>query len=282
MRLTADPTPEQVRQMIEAKGVVVDAVVKAVPDLSKGVPVLLIDAEYGGPHVATAQSAGVSVAMPLEVSGQRELRFENQGDFAAVVDRYHPDYAKVLVRYNPGGDAAMNARQRARLVGLADWLTAGRPPLMLEVLVPPEPEQLAGLGGSQERYDRELRAELTAQAIAEIGAAGVRPRLWKLEGPESAAAARMVADAVRSLDPDAGCLVLGRGADHDAVRRWLSTAARAPGFSGFAVGRTVWWDPLRSFLDGADRAETVNAIARNYLQLVHDFLEATADGTESD
>jgi myo-inositol catabolism protein IolC len=275
MRLAAPPTAEQTDQMIDAKGVVVDALREAAPLVVDATPTLLIDAEYGGGHVAAARAAGVEIAMPLEVSGQAELRFENDGDFAAVIERYQPAYAKVLVRYNPDGDRAMNSRQRERLGELASWLRGREQRLMLELLVPAEPGQLDRLDGDQGRYDRELRAELTCRAIAEIGGDGLRPPLWKLEGPESAADARRISAAVHELDPAAGCLVLGRGADPTAVHRWLTTAAQAPGFTGFAVGRTVWWKPLQAYVAGGSRDEAVRQIADNYLGLVEAYRAAS-------
>jgi myo-inositol catabolism protein IolC len=282
MRLVAAPTAEQTAQMIDAKRVVVDALLQAAPLVKDATPTLLIDAEYGGGHVAAARAAGVAIAMPMEVSGQAELRFEDDGDFAAVIERYQPEYAKVLVRYNPGGDTAMNARQRERLVDLASWLDGRQQRLMLEVLVPAEPQQLDELGGDQSRYDRELRTELTARAIEEIGADGLRPALWKLEGPESAEDARRISAAVHTLDPNAGCLVLGRGADAAAVHRWLTTAAQEPGFTGFAVGRTVWWEPLRTYVAGGARDEAVQQIADSYLGLVEAYRTASrANGEEA-
>jgi myo-inositol catabolism protein IolC len=277
MRLSAPPTPEQTERMVAAKRVVVDALLRAVPLVTEGRPTLLIDAEYGGAHVAAARDGGVAIAMPVEVSGQRELRFEYDGDFGAVIDRYAPDYAKVLIRYNPDGDQPMNARQRAHLRELATWLEGRPQQLMLELLVPPEPAQLAALGDDEARYDRELRADLTARAISEIAGDGLRPALWKLEGPESAADARKISAAVHGVDPTAGCLVLGRGADSVAVQRWLTTAAATPGFTGFAVGRTVWWEPLRSFVAGGAREAAVQAIAHSYLGLVAAYRAAEHD-----
>lgn len=279
MRLSAPPTAEQTAQMVAAKRVVVDALLLAVPSVTDGRPTLLIDAEYGGEHVAAARDGGVAIAMPVEVSGQRELRFEYDGDFGAVVDRYAPDYAKVLIRYNPDGDQPMNARQRARLGDLATWLQDRPQQLMLELLVPPEPAQLAALGDDQGRYDRELRADLTARAISEIAADGLRPALWKLEGPESAADAQKISAAVGEVDPTAGCLVLGRGADSAAVQRWLTTAAGTPGFTGFAVGRTVWWEPLRSYVAGGAREAAVETIAHSYLELVAAYRAAQHDAS---
>jgi myo-inositol catabolism protein IolC len=278
MRLAEAATPAQQAAMIAAKGVVVDALLAAVPEISVGRAVLLIDHEYGGDLVPKAQAGGVLVAMPAEESGRRELRYLHDGHPERVLDAYHPDYVKVLIRYNPGGDTVMNGRQRARLRDLAKLLDGRPEQLMLELLVPPEDAQLAAAGGDRGRFDREARAALTAAAITEIAGDGIRPALWKIEGPESPEDAALVADAVRAADPDAACLVLGRGADYAAVRRWLAIAAATDGFAGFAVGRTLWWDALRGYLDGGDRDAAVRAIAARYLELVGDYLAAVPVG----
>jgi 5-dehydro-2-deoxygluconokinase len=65
--------------------------------------------------------------------------------------------------------------------------------------------------------------------------------------------------------------VLGRGDKVSAVHRWLATAAQVPGFTGFAVGRTVWWEPLRAFMAGGSREVAVESIAHNYLDLVDTY-----------
>jgi len=276
MHLTGEPTPAQHAAMVAAKGVVVDALLAAVPEVSPDSAVLLIDHEYGGDLVAKAQAGGIRVAMPVEVSGQRELRYLCDGHPERVITGYGPDYAKVLIRYNPAGDTAMNARQRARLGQFARSLTGRPQQFMLELLVPPEAGQLAAAENDRERFDREFRAELTAVAIREIVADGVRPQLWKIEGPESPQDAARIAAAVRSVDPGAACLVLGRGADDAAVRRWLAIAAATDGFTGFAVGRTLWWDPLRKYLDGGGRDAAVAAVARRYLGLVGEYRAVAA------
>jgi myo-inositol catabolism protein IolC len=276
MHLTGEPTPEQHDAMVAAKGVVVDALLAAAPEVSPDSAVLLIDHEYGGDLVAKAQTGGIGVAMPVEVSGQRELRYLCDGHPERIIDDYGPDYVKVLIRYNPGGDAAMNARQRARLRELASLLDGRPQQLMLELLVPPEDAQLAAVANDRGRFDREVRAELTATAIRQIAGDGLRPRLWKIEGPESRDDAARIAEAAGSADPDSSCLVLGRGADDAAVRRWLAIAAATDGFTGFAVGRTIWWDALRGYLDGGDRDAAVATVARRYLGLVREYRAAAA------
>jgi len=272
MNLTSEPTPEQHAAMVAAKEVVVDALLAAVPRAPAGSVVLLMDHEYGGSFVTRAQAGGIAVAMPVEESGQRELRYLCDGDPRRIVETYQPDYVKVLIRYNPGGDTEMNARQRERLRDLAGWLT-GRPQrLMLELLVPPEEDQLAAVDGDRGRFDRELRAELTATAVSEIASDGILPWLWKIEGPESRDDAARVAKAVHVADTRSSCLVLGRGADFAAVRRWLANAAVTDGFCGFAVGRTIWWDALRAFVDGGDRDKAMHAITARYLDLVLEYI----------
>ena len=281
MRLTGDPTPEQHAAMVSAKEVVVDALLDAVPSAPAGSVVLLMDHEYGGGFVGRAQAGGIQVAMPVEESGQRELRYLCDGRPERIVESYQPDYVKVLIRYNPAGDTEMNARQRARLRDLAGWLV-GRPQrLMLELLVPPEEAQLAELGGDRGRFDREMRAAQTATAVTEIAGDGVLPWLWKIEGPESRDDAALVAKAVHAADPASSCLVLGRGADFAAVRRWLANAAVTDGFSGFAVGRTIWWDALRSVIDSGDRDVAVQAITARYLALVREYISLAPDITAS-
>ena len=46
------------------------------------------------------------------------------------------------------------------------------------------------------------------------------------------------------------CVVLGRGADDAKVDHWLQAAAPVDGFVGFAIGRTIWWDALKAYVDG--------------------------------
>jgi 5-dehydro-2-deoxygluconokinase len=60
-------------------------------------------------------------------------------------------------------------------------------------------------------------------------------------------------------------IVLGRGENAEKVKQWLTTAARVPGLIGFAVGRTIFWEPLKAFKGGQISREEASAqIAQNY------------------
>jgi hypothetical protein len=72
-----------------------------------------------------------------------------------------------------------------------------------------------------------------------------------------------------------GCIILGRGEDDQKVRQWLTTAAGVPGFIGFAVGRTTFWDALVSDRAGKiPRPTAVAQIAASYREWVGLFQKA--------
>ena len=261
-----------------AKEIAFDGLLMAVEaGIPVGTPSLLIDDEYGADVARRAREAGITVAIPLERSGQRELSFEHVPLYSAIVD-LDPQYAKILVRYNPDGDLALNARQRERLLEAQAWLHANQKEMMLELLIPPEQKQRTRLGAA---YDADIRPALAVRAVRELIDAGLDPALWKLEGCHSRSDYEaIVAEVDRAPRPDAGCLVLGRGADAAAVDRWLSLAAPVRGFVGFAVGRTLWWKPLAAHFAGQSSARDAAAdICSNYQRLISVYRGACGEGT---
>lgn len=83
------------------------------------------------------------------------------------------------------------------------------------------------------------------RAIQELQDLGVEADVWKIEGLDrSEDCEKIVAAARRNGRDKVGCIVLGRGEDDQKVHEWLTTAAPVPGFIGFAVGRTTFWDPF--------------------------------------
>src|SRR5205085_10190232 len=138
------------------------------------------------------------LAMPVEKSGQDEFDFEYGEEFGAHIERFDPDFSKVLVRYNPDGDAEMNRRQAGRLRRLADWLHERDRKFLFELLVPAEPSQLEQVEGDADRYDKALRPELMRRTIAELHDGGVEPDIWKIEGIERRVGRRIVLEEVTS------------------------------------------------------------------------------------
>ena len=182
----------------------------------------------------------------------------------------------MLVRYNPEGDQEMNARQSERLKRLGDWLHANDRTFLFELLVPPEPHQVEAMGGDEERWDSEARPRLMEQAIAELQDVGVEPDIWKIEGIDRREDCETIAGQTRSGGRDGvACVVLGRGADDAKVDHWLRMGSGVPGYIGFAIGRSIWWDALKGFLGGdLERRAAAEQIADNYLRFVDVYNEA--------
>ncbi len=230
---------------------------------------ILTDEQFGADVARAAHDLGVSLAMPVEKSGQNEFDFEYGEQFGDHIEQFDPTFAKVLVRMNVEGDTAMNERQTERLARLGEWLHAHDRKFLFELLVPAEPAQLERVGGDADRYDNELRPGLMIDAITELQAGGVDPDIWKIEGLDTAEMCDAVAKATRVGGRDeVRCVVLGRGGDESKVIHWLETGAVTTGYSGFAVGRTIWWDALTTWLqDGDDEAAatTISAVYRRLL-----------------
>jgi 5-dehydro-2-deoxygluconokinase len=273
-----DLNAEQTAKIAEAKRVIYDGFRAA---LAGGLPKehagLLTDEQFGASILIDAAAEGYHTACPAEKSGQEEFDFQYGDDFAAHIEKFHPTFSKVLVRYNPGGDSAVNREQAERLKKLSDYLIdANRSLFMFELLVPAEKSQLAQVNGDKGRYDLELRPGLMVEAIRELQDAGVEPDVWKIEGLDAREdCEKIVAVARRDGRDKVGCIILGRGENDTKVREWLSTAASVPGFIGFAVGRTDFWDPLVAWRGGkATRDEAVAQIAARYREFTELFESA--------
>jgi myo-inositol catabolism protein IolC len=271
-----DLSAEQTAEIAAAKRVIYDAFKDAI---EAGVPRekagILVDAQFGAAILRDAAAEGYQTACPAEKSGQDEFDFEYGDNFSDEIEEFRPTFCKVLVRYNPEGDKALNRRQASRLEKLSNYLHGGksRSRFMFELLVPPEQTQLARVRGDKRSYDLQLRPGLMVQAIQELQAAGVEPDVWKIEGLDSRQDCERIVAAARANGRDeVGCIILGRGEDDNKVQLWLTTAAAVPGFIGFAVGRTSFWEPLINWrASKINRVAAVKEISRRYQQFVEAF-----------
>jgi len=277
--IEGEPDPEQTAIIADAKHLIFEGMLVAVgAGADPAVTGVLVDEQFGSTVPAEARERGLKLAMPAERSGQKMFDFQYGDDFGAHIERFDPDFTKVLVRYNPEGDRAANDEQLAKLKRLSDWLTAHERKFLFELLVPPEEFQLQAVGGDSDRYDSQLRPELMRRAIAEFQEAGVEVDVWKIEGVDARADCEMLVAQARSGGREGvACVVLGRGADDAKVDHWLVQAAPVEGFVGFAIGRSIWWDPLKAYVDGKiERAAGARKIAENYLRFVKVYERAAA------
>ena len=80
---------------------------------------MLVDEQFGSTVPAEAREKGLTLAMPAESSGQNIFDFQYGDDFGEHIERFDPDFTKVLVRYNPEGDADANREQLDKLKRLS-------------------------------------------------------------------------------------------------------------------------------------------------------------------
>ena len=239
----------------------------------------LVDEQFGGDVPQRAKEHGIKLAMPVEKSGQNEFDFQYGDDFGAHIEKFDPDFSKVLVRYNPDDpDTEMNKRQLERLKRLADWLHENDRLFLFELLVPATDAQLEQVGGDSDRYDAELRPDLMRRAIEEIQDAGIEVDVWKIEGVDEQSDCETLAQTTRRDGRDGVvCVLLGRGASDDKVDHWLRQAAPVDGFIGFAIGRSIWGDALTGYINGSlEREVASKQVAENYLRFVKVYEDAEA------
>ncbi len=276
------PTAEEKIQIEDFKKIIFEgfklSLKKNVPKQIAG---LLVDEEFGSSILKEAKAEGLTFAIPVEKSGQDEFDFEYGDNFPKHIEEFDPTFVKVLVRYNPEGENALNKRQLQKLKKLSDYLAKTKRPFLFELIVPSTPTQLSKLGGSKESYDTELRPKLMVQSLKEIQAAGVEPAIWKLEGVDKPESAKAIVAQAQSNGRKAGVITLGRGESKEKVQEWLKVGAKIKGIIGFAVGRTIFWQPLADHKAGKiARKQAIDQIAQNYGEFTELWLNECKGGKQ--
>ncbi len=270
------PTPEETKMIASYKTVIYEGFEKAVRSgLPKDIMGILVDEQFGTEVIQRAKAAGFSVSVPAEKSGQDEFDFEYT-DYQTHIEKTNPNLVKVLVRYNPEGDKEMNCRQAGRLAELSRYLEKTNRKFMFELLVPATAAQLEQCKGDKKVFDTEMRPALMVRAIRELQKSGIEADVWKLEGLDRTEDFVKVCQVAREGGRDkVGCIVLGRGESSEKVREWLQAGVNVKGVIGFAVGRTVFWEPLKALKEGKiNREQASDQIASNYSSFCRMWLEA--------
>ena len=263
----ATPTAGERELIRQVKKVVFKGVRKAVKD---GVPIenaaVLVDELYGADVADEARESGIAYSMPVDPPVGGVILPAN---WQESLKRYQPTWAKPLLWYNVEGDKDRNAGQVERTKVLQDWLHNNDQKLLLEILVPAERHQVEATAGDQKRYEAEYLPRLITAAMEEIYSAGIRPEVWKVEGVPTAEGSKAIGGVAKATGAD--CLVLGRAADAATVGQWLSLAGSTDGYRGFAVGRTIWQQPVVDWERNRDDDRLIEEIAQRYRQLVNAF-----------
>src|SRR4051812_28213593 len=169
--IEGDPSPEETETISDAKHLIWEGMQAAAEKgLDQHTAGVLVDEQFGAPRKIPqeAKERGFKLAMPVEKSGQNEFDFQYGDDFGAHIEKFDPDFSKVLVRYNPDDpDREMNERQLGRLKKLADWLHQNDRKLLFELL----------LGGGDQQLEEAPAGVFGAPGggLLEAGRAAARP-----------------------------------------------------------------------------------------------------------
>lgn len=279
-RLVANtPTPRvgtQFQLIAECKRLVFDAYDYAIRGslVSAQNTSIIVDEECAAPLALRAEEAGYTFGMPVERTEMDVFEFEYGDDWKKHIGRFRANYYKGLVRWNPE-DSSLNRQQIGQLRELSRFLRDAGRGFLLELLVPPSRRELSAKEFDAAAFDVDIRPAATVTAIEELHAEDVAPDIWKIEGVSRRSECERIGAAARSHadKPDAGCVVLGRSAPDDQVRRWLAVSAGVPGYHGFAIGRSVFNAPLAAWLRGeVDDDAVIEAVAVGFADLV-DFYD---------
>ena len=263
-----EPTQDEANKVSEMKQIIFDGFLKANEyGITGGDPAILVDETFGLEVQQKAKEMNIKFAAPVEKSGQKVFDFEYGDQFGEKINEVGADFVKILVRWNPDDEEEIRETQGNRIKELSDWLTENDKKFLLEFLVPATEEQLASVENDQARYDSEIRPKLAVKVVEEMRERGADPDIWKIEGLDTPEDCEKVAHAIRTGDrEDVIAVVLGRGASDEKLNEWLRAGSSVEGYKGFAIGRSIFWDALKSFHEGEkSREEAVEEIAQSYL-----------------
>jgi 5-dehydro-2-deoxygluconokinase len=199
---------------------------------------ILCDNRLGRDALYRAAGTGLWIGRPVEWPGSRPLMLEPEigPDFGGLSEWPLGHVVKVLCFCHPDDDAEMWARQEETLLRLFTAARRNRLEFLLEVI----PSKVAP-----------VEDDTTARIVDRIYALGIHPDWWKLEPFRTDAAWAAACDAITRHDPHVrGIVVLGLDAPAAELEQSFQLAARQPLVKGFAVGRTIFADAARAWLNG--------------------------------
>lgn len=258
LNVAGKPNKKQKERIKELKSVIFEAFVSAVKkERNRKSFGILVDEEYGEEILKKAEKENFTVCLPVEKSGKEELSLQYGKNFKKHVDKFKPDFVKVLIRYNPL-NKKINERQRKVLKKIN--VLSKRYKIILELLVPP-----AGQEKNLKNYDKDVRMERTVETIKEIKEV-IRVDVWKLEGFEK----NQWKKVIGAVPKRSKIIFLGRGQDKKKVIKWLKAAAPHEEIIGFAIGRTTFLEALKKYdKNEISKKKAVETISSNYKNFIN-------------
>lgn len=222
---------------------------------------ILADTTYGQGALNAITGKGWWIGRPIEMPSSRPLRLEHGNIGSQLIDWPQEHVVKCLVFYHPHDSAELRKEQDDLILDVWRGCNKSGHELLLEVILPESnPDH-------KESYYHEI--------LSHFYSLGIQPDWWKLP-PLSLATWNDIGKLIEQNDPHCrGILLLGLDAPEEKLKAGFADAAKAPWVKGFAVGRTIFGQPSRQWLQGElDDAALINQVKSNYLTLIGYWREA--------
>jgi 5-dehydro-2-deoxygluconokinase len=216
---------------------------------------ILADTTFGQSTLNAITGKGWWIGRPIEMPGSRPLRLEHGNIGSQLVDWPQEHVVKCLVFYHPHDSAELRKEQDELILDVWQGCNKTGHELLLEVILPENnPDK-------QESYYLEM--------LSHFYSLGIQPDWWKLP-PLSLESWQAISGLIEQQDPWCrGILILGLDAPEEKLKAGFAAAAQAPWVKGFAVGRTIFGQPSRQWLQGELNDEALIAeVKGNYLRLI--------------
>lgn len=254
LNLSTSPSKKEKEEVKNLKKIVFEGFLSAIEGNKKSFGIL-VDEEYGEDILNEAKKRKIIICVPVEKSGQEILKLNYSKKFGDHINKFNPDFVKILVRYNPL-NRKINEKQLKVLSQINDFCKKENYKTILELLVPPTKEEA-------ENFEK-IRKERTVEAIKEIKQK-INVDVWKLEGFEKGQWKEIIEATKGSR-----IILLGRGEDKKKVSKWMKAAAANKEIIGFAVGRTIFLEALKEYYSKRiTREKAVKIISNNFSYFIN-------------
>lgn len=217
---------------------------------------VLCDSRLGRDALYHSTDYDLWIGRPVELPGSRPLQLEPEigVDFGGLSDWPANHVVKVLCFCHPDDEKAMWDEQEATLLRLFHAARRNNLEFLLEVI----PSKVAAVDD-----------HTTSIIIQRIYDLGIYPDWWKLEPFKTTDAWQNCVDAINRNDPyTRGIVVLGLDAPQDELEASFKLAASFDLVKGFAVGRTIFAQSARDWMNGKiDDATAIQTMQQNYASL---------------
>jgi 5-dehydro-2-deoxygluconokinase len=221
---------------------------------------ILCDDRYGQ-DALNATGRGWWIGRPVEVPGSNPIVFDRGRSIGTTLMGWPQEHVvKCLVQFHPDDTIENRLEQEAQMRALYDAVQASGHELLLEIIPPKSLPR-----GPDTVY----------RAVKRLYNLGIYPEWWKLE-PMTASQWQAIDALIAERDPHCrGVVLLGLNASVDVLSAGFRDARASTACRGFAVGRTIFYDPARRWLAGAlDDAQLRRAIGATFQQLIDAWRDA--------